>query len=270
MADVNNPKVEKKEQPEVAKKRANPLVIIFLLFILLFLGSLVYLFLTDKVMVVGLENPFVGDGQDQENVVIEDEGGEDVVVEENEDDPEATEDRDIILADDNAYYNSTIGISLDYPDGWEISEESLSYIKNLTNGEVKDISLELSIVSEDKSTIFDYEVPFGSGHEFCVFEDSLDLVEGTLQNEYEGYMEYEGEDYIYRIAQVDALLRPVCKCKRREGGVGCNNWMNPGYVSFGLEGGADDTHLMELFDILESIEYTGDIYKAANKASSIL
>lgn len=276
MADISNPKVDSKVQPKNPKKKtkANPLVVTLLVFIILLLGTLVYLFFTDKVMVVGLENPFVGDGQDQEEVAMD--GDEDITVEESEDELDNVVSRDGVIEDSEevidgkVYANSTIGISLVYPEGWEIGEESLNYIKNINNGEVKDLSLELSIVSEEGDTTFNYEVPFGHGHEYCVFEDSLDLVEGTLQNEYEGYMEYEGEEYVYRVAYVEAYERPVCKCKRIEDGVGCNNWMNPGYVTFGLEDGVGDGNLRELFDILESIEYTGELYKAANEASSLM
>jgi len=274
MADVNNSKVEDTDQPKAIKGKVNPLVIILLLFILLLLGSLVYLFFTDKVMIVGLENPVVGDVQKQDNVSIEDE--ENTNVEESEDKSEDVVSMDGVTEDQeettggNVYTNTTIGISLEYPEGWEISEESLNYIKNLHNHEIKDMSLKLTIESEDRSATFNYKVPFGYGHEFCVFEDSLELIEGTLQKEYGEYMEYERGEYIYRIADIVAFEKPVCKCKRREGGVNCINWMSPGYVSFGLEDNVQESKINELLDILESIEYTGDIYKAANEASSII
>lgn len=139
MEEIVNPNVEQKPREDVVetkvKGKNNPLLIILLIFFIILFTALVYMFFTDKLIIVGLENPF-SSNIEQEVEVEEEEGktqeeGEDENAEEHEDEDITEEEEDLL-----AYRSDErIGISFKYPDSWEVTKDEAIYEESEINGD---------------------------------------------------------------------------------------------------------------------------------------
>lgn len=234
------------------KRKRDSLVLVLVFIIILLIGLITYLFLTNRVDLSSIDNETNQEKENENSEVEEDSDNETNQEKENEN-SEVEEDSDEEpVAETQEYYNEVFGVKFDYPKDWVVIEEK----------EEGDMAFTLRIGENNMASefIFLFEIKPSEGGK-CVYSKSdLTISEGpTYETLYDNYVEI-GTTGKYRrsyskYGTVDAYL--ICQ-KDQDGFF--KNPLNGSitYWNFDKTSEKADSMLEVLDSITLSYEYTGD------------
>lgn len=244
MEETVNPNVEQQVQEDIVEKQVksknSPLLVILLIFFILLFTSAVYMFFTDQLIIVGLDNPL------SSNIEKEEEVEEEETVKEDETTLK-------YISDEN------IGITFEFPGTWEITEDRSEY-EIFDSGE-KFFYLVLEFTNkEDPNYILSYSLPSASGPNVCVFDDTPEEYRDGMQiTVFDDYIEF-GEGLYRRSDWEDSQV----VCYDSSGNGIYSEWVDPGYVHFYIGDDNNQQLINEMVDILLSMESREDLFDNVN------
>jgi len=167
VSESNPPINDKGFQTEVneisPKRKRNPLVLVLVFIIILLIGLIAYLFLTNRIDFSFIDNK-TNQEEENENPEVEEDSDEEFVVETQE------------------YYNEAFGVKFDYPKDWVVIEDE----------EDGDMAFTLRIGENNTASefVFLFEIKPSEGGKCVYSESDLTVSDGpTYETLYDNYVE---------------------------------------------------------------------------------